>query len=133
MTEEVIRFPNSGMTIGKIQQRLEDLSAEFAALLALTKENGTEPYMDRFREIAEETKALKAQQEQIAGQLRMNTAAQEKLHIVQSAMETADHRLTRWDEEMIRQLVHTVKVVSKDCIRVYLTDGTEIEQTVATK
>ena len=102
-------------------------------MLALTKENGTEPYMARFREIAEETKALKAQQEQIAGQLRMNTAAQEKLHIVHSALETADHRLTRWDEEMIRQLVHTVKVVSKDCIRVYLTDGTEIEQTVATK
>ena len=133
MTEEVIRLPNSGMTIGEIQQRLEDLSAEFAAVLALTKEKGTEHYMDRFREIAEETKALKAQQEQIAGQLRMNTAEQEKLHIVHSALETGDHRLTRWDEEIIRQLVHTVKVVSKTCIRVYLTDGTEIEQVVVEK
>ena len=45
MTEEVIRLPNSGMTIGEIQQRLEDLSAEFAAVLALTKENGTEPWL----------------------------------------------------------------------------------------
>ena len=133
MTEEVIRLPNSGMTIGEIQQRLEDLSAEFAAVLALTKENGTEPYMDRFREIAEETKALKAQQEQIAELLRNNTAAQERLDMVHSALETAQHHMIRWDEEMIRQLVHTVKVVSKDCIRVYLTDGTEIEQAVAPK
>ena len=121
------------MTLAEIQQRREALDAEFASLLSLTNENGTAPYMERFQKIAEETAKLKAQQEQIAGLLRKNTAAQEKLHIVHSALEAADHRLTRWDEEMIRQLVHTVKVVSKDCIRVYLTDGTEIEQTVATK
>ena len=89
--------------------------------------------MARFREIAEETKALKAQQEQFAELLRNNTAAQERLDMVHSALETAKHHITRWDEEMIRQIVHTVKVLSKDCIRVYLNDGTEIEQTVATK
>ena len=44
-----------------------------------------------------------------------------------------EHHILQRDEEVIRQIVHTVKVVSKDCIRVYLTDGTEIEQTVATK
>lgn len=133
MTEEVIHLPNGGMTLGEIQRRREKLDAEFASLLARTNENGTAPYMERFREIAEETAKLKAQQEQIAGQIRKSTAAQEKLHIVHSALEAADHRLTQWDEEMIRQLVHTVKVVSKDCIRVYLTDGTEVEQAVAEK
>ena len=102
-------------------------------MLALTKENGTEPYMDRFREIAEETKALKAQQEQIAELLRNNTAAQERLDMVHSALETAQHHILQWDEEMIRQIVHTVKVVSKTCIQIYLTDGTEIEQKVAVK
>lgn len=44
-----------------------------------------------------------------------------------------EHHILQWDEEMIRQLVHTVKVLSKDRIRVYLNDGTEIEQTVAPK
>ena len=53
--------------------------------------------------------------------------------MVHSALETAQHHILQWDEEMIRQIVHTVKVVSKDCIRVYLSDGTEIEQAVATK
>ena len=133
MTEEVIRLTNDGMTLGEIQRRREELDAEFATLLAQTNENGTAPYIERFRKIAEETAKLKAQQEQISGLLRKNTAAREKLHIVHSALEAADHRLTQWDEEMIRQLVHTVKVVSKNRIQVYLTDGTEIEQTVAEK
>ena len=133
MTEEVIRLTNGGMTLGEIQRRREELDAEFATLLAQTNENGTAPYIERFRKIAEETAKLKAQQEQISGLLRKNTAAREKLHIVHSALEAADHRLTQWDEEMIRQLVHTVKVVSKNRIQVYLTDGTEIEQAVVAK
>lgn len=40
------------------------------------------------------------------------------------------HHMQRWDEEMIRQLVHTVKVISIDRIKVYLYDGMEIDQTV---
>lgn len=39
--------------------------------------------------------------------------------------------MIEWDEEMIRQLVHTVKVISADRIRVYLHDGTEIDQAVS--
>lgn len=38
--------------------------------------------------------------------------------------------MTQWSEEAIRQLVHTVKVISADRIRVYLYDGMEIEQEV---
>lgn len=39
-------------------------------------------------------------------------------------------RMTEWDEDMIRQLVHTVKVISANRIKVYLNNGMEIEQTV---
>ncbi len=35
--------------------------------------------------------------------------------------------LTQWDDNLIRQLVHTVKVLSADRILVCLTSGTEIE------
>ena len=41
------------------------------------------------------------------------------------------HHMQQWDEEMIRQLVHTVKVISVDHIKVFLYDGTEIGQTVS--
>ena len=38
--------------------------------------------------------------------------------------------ITEWDEDMIRQLVDTVKVLSTDRIRVCLRGGMEIEQTI---
>ena len=38
--------------------------------------------------------------------------------------------MTEWNEDTIRQLVHTVKVISADHIKVILTDGTEIHQEV---
>ena len=41
-----------------------------------------------------------------------------------------DHQITQWDEIMIRQLVHTVEVISADLIRVVLTDGSTIMQDV---
>ncbi len=43
-----------------------------------------------------------------------------------SAVKQVNHQLTEWDESLIRQLVHTVKVISADRILVYLTEGTEI-------
>ena len=48
-----------------------------------------------------------------------------------AVLDQEDHRITQWDEEMIRQLVHTVKVISASQLRVYLNDGTEIEQEVS--
>ena len=75
--------------------------------------------------------ALKEQREKISAQLRNNEAAQTHVHTIAAVLDQEDHHLTQWDEEMIRQLVHTVKVISADHIRVYLNDGMEIEQEVS--
>ena len=45
-------------------------------------------------------------------------------------LEKSNHHMTEWNEDDIRQLVHTVKVISEDRIKVILTDGTEIYQEV---
>ena len=41
-----------------------------------------------------------------------------------------EHHLAEWDEETIRQIIHTVEVVSADQIRVVLTDGSVVVQEV---
>ena len=74
--------------------------------------------------------SLKEQREKISAQLRNNEAAQEHVNKIVAALDQEDHHLTEWDEEMIRQLVNTVKVISADHIRVFLNDGTEIDQEV---
>ena len=52
------------------------------------------------------------------------------VHTMEEALDGMSHSMQQWDEEMIRQLVHTVKVISADHIKVFLYDGTEIDQIV---
>lgn len=126
--EETGKLPNSAMTLGDINRRLEELEAEFNALF--NQSGGIDKNVVKFREIANEMASLKEQREKISAQLRNNEAAKEHLHKIAAVLEQEDHRLTEWDEEMIRQLVHTVKVISADHIKVFLNDGTEIDQEV---
>lgn len=126
--EETCKLPNSAVTLGDINQRLEELEAEFNSLF--NQSGGIDKNTVKFREIANEMAALKEQRERISTQLRNHEAVQAHVHTMAAALDQEDHHLTEWDEEMIRQLVHTVKVISADHIRVYLNDGTEIDQTV---
>ena len=127
--EETGKLPNSAMTLGDINRRLEKLEAEFDALF--NQSGGIDKNVVRFSQIANEMASLKEQREKISAQLRNNEAAQEHVRTIAAALDQEDHHLTKWDEEMIRQLVHTVKVISSDHIRVYLNDGTEIDQKVS--
>ena len=115
----------SAMTLGEVKRRIEELTAEFDQLLEQDADTDR-----RFAEIAKEMAERKRQQERIAAQLRNNQEARERAYSIETALDQEDHHIHKWDEEMIRQLVHTVKVISADHIRVYLNDGTEIDQMV---
>ena len=127
--EETGKLPNSAITLGDISRRLEELEADFDVLF--NQSGGIDEDAVRFREIANEMAALKEQREKISARVRDNEAAQMHIQGIAAVLDQEDHHLTQWDEEMIRQLVHTVKVISADHIRVYLNDGTEIDQTVS--
>ena len=86
----------------------------------------------RFGSIANEMASLKEQREKIAARLRKDQTVQLHVHAMEEALDGVSHRMQQWDEEMIWQLVHTVKVISADHIKVYLYDGTEIDQKVST-
>ena len=127
--QETVPSADSTMTLSEVKRRIEGLTAEFEQLL---EQNADSDAADRrFTEIAKEMAELKRQQERIASQLRNNEAAQEHVRKIEAVLDQEDHHMTQWDEEMIRQLVHTVKVISADHIRVYLNDGTEIDQAVS--
>ena len=62
-------------------------------------------------------------------------AVQRKEHdsrseVIETVLEQVPSEITEWDERMIRQLVETVKVISKTQIIVCLKNGAEIEQTI---
>ena len=119
---------NTEFTLGEVKRRIQELTAEFDALFEIDGSEVTE--QDRFTEITQELAELKKKQESISAQLRNNQGIQTKVNRFASAAERMDHRLTEWDEEFIRQLIHSVEVISADRIRVVLTDGTVIMQEV---
>ncbi len=128
--EEILPTPSSGKTIGQINERLEQLEEEFHDLLVKAADEGADEYADRFETISDEIRSLKAQREELVRQLRENTAATERLNIVELALKDATHHMTEWDEQMIRMIVHTVKVISAEEIKVYFRDGVEIDQSI---
>ena len=84
----------------------------------------------RFGGIANEIASLKGQREKIAARLRKDQTVQLHVHTMEAALDGMSDLMQQWDEEMIRQLVHTVKVISADHIKVFLCNGIEIDQTV---
>lgn len=128
--EELASLPDSTMTLGEIKRRLQELDDEFDLLLI--DENADDSQGERFAEIKSEMASLKQQQEELSSQLRNNVQAFNRLNRVTKALDRASPHMDKWDEELIRQLVHTVKVMTRDSIIVYLYDGTEIKQEVQT-
>ena len=127
--EETGILPDSAMTLGEINRRLEELETEFNILLQ--QPDSAAKNAVRFGSIANEMASLKEQREKIAARLRKDQTVQLHVHSMEAALDGMSHHMQQWDEEMIRQLVHTVKVISADHIKVFLYDGTEIDQKVS--
>lgn len=120
---------SSEFTLGEVKRRIKELNAEFYRLF---DEDGSEKtHKDRFSEITRELAELKQQQEKIAAQLRNSQGIQEHMKAMTVAADTMDHHMIEWDEEMIRQSIHAVEVISADQIRVVLVDGSVIMQQVS--
>lgn len=119
---------NAVFTLGEVKRRISELTAEFDRLFDM--EGSEENHQERFSEITKELAELKKQRDEISAQLRNNQGVQAQIQRMSLAADQMNHHLTEWDEEMIRQIVHIVEVISADRIRVVLTDGTVIMQEV---
>ncbi len=119
---------NAVYTLGEVKRRISALTAEFDRLFNV--DGSEEKYEKRFSEITRELAELRKQKEEISAQLRNNQSIQTQLHGMTTAADRMEHRMTEWDEEMIRQSIHTVEVISADRIRVVLSDGTVVVQDV---
>lgn len=130
MIQEIFTASGEQVPLGELNRRIQELEAEFSKLLDKAPDENMEGYMERFRAIKNELATLKEKREKISVQLRNNRTAQMKIWNTSMVLEKSNHHMTEWNEDDIRQLVHTVKVISADRIKVILTDGTEIYQEV---
>ena len=104
---------------------------DYSALFAASKEDGGYlKYADAFKRITGNMAALKEKKALILAQQESDSAANRRIQDAANILSAGSAEITEWDEDMIRQLVDTVKVLSADRIRVCLRGSMEIEQTL---
>lgn len=114
------------ISLGNIERRLEELEKQFQTLLEKAVDDPA-AYGSQFKEILDEQTLLKKRRSDIlADDKEQNEADQQIAPIPKSA----SPQFVQWDETVIRQLVETVRVLSKDEVAVILKSGIEIRQRI---
>lgn len=128
MELEQASIPGESITLGDIQRRLTELDEQTKKLVSKAAEEGDmASYAPKLKAILDEVNALKEKQAYIEKQRRSNAQAMWRIRNTVEALEQASEEIT-WNESIIRQLVDTVKVLSKDKLEIHLCSGTIIEQ-----
>ena len=129
METELIPFPGGTMSLGDIERRLRVLEQQFQTLLEKATDDPA-AYGGQFKEILDEQTFLKEKRSGILANNNEQAKANQRIMDAAQTLENASPHITEWDESAVRQLVETVKVLSKDEIAVTLKGGIEIRQKI---
>ena len=125
----VIHPNRSGeLTIAEIDHQLESLAQEFdAAFITVASGNSTD-YMDRFKAILSQQAELKAKRVELERQQAEDAELTSHMGEAAGIMEQAGTVITEWNERNIRDLVASVRILSKEEILVRLKSGIEVKE-----
>lgn len=131
MQTELNPIPGEFMSLSDIDNRIAELNARTNQLMKEAKDNGgLAAYSDQFKEIMNEIAELKKRKAAIAAQQANNIEMTNKTVAAVEAMSNFSAEIAEWDDTLVRQLVDTVKVLTKDKILLILKSGKEIEWAV---
>lgn len=134
METELVQHPDSQQSLGEINDRIEELEKEFSILFDETSEcDCPVETADKFLAITQELAELKKQRKVMERQQAQERKSYDQVKVAQELMMEMNPSIMEWNEVSIRQLVHTVKVMSAELIEVYLNDGKVIRQSVENK
>ena len=115
------------MSLGDIDRRLAELETQFQKLLKQATYNPA-AYSEQFKEILDEQTFLKEKRTAILAESKHNAEINQRIMDAAELLDRDAINITEWDESVIRQMVETVKVLSKNEIIVTLKGGAEINQ-----
>ena len=129
MRMELIPVAGETMSVGDIDRLIAEQEKKFQTMFAEVRSN--QDFMNRadeFKAINEELAALKARRARLLETQQKNSALNWRIDDAINLLNAGSSSVAEWDESIIRQLVDTVKVVSKEKIIVTLSGGIQIEQ-----
>ena len=129
METEIIPFPGGTMSLGDIERRLRVLEQQFQTLLEKATDDPA-AYGGQFKEILDEQTFLKEKRSVILANNNEQAKVNQRIMDAAQTLGNASPYITEWDESAVRQLVETVKILSKDEVAVTLKGGIEICQKI---
>ena len=129
MRMELLPSGGDGVSLGDLDRMIKAQERRFGELFASVQ--GNQDFMahaDEFKAINDELSALKSRKALLLEQRSRDSAANWRVDEAVGLLSEGTAELTEWDESVIRQLVETVKVISKEKILVTLQGGIQIEQ-----
>ena len=122
----VIRPSRSGeLTIADIDHQLEVLAREFDTAFVAAASGNSEDYSERFKTILAQQAELKAKRVELERQQAEDAELNSHMEEATDIMGQAGTAITEWNERNIRDLVASVRILSKEEILVRLKSGIE--------
>lgn len=113
------------LTIADIDHQLETLAREFDATFATAAIGNAADYSERFKMILTQQTELKAKRVELERQQAEDAELNSHMEEAADIMGQAGTAITEWNERNIRDLVESVRILSKEKILVRLKSGIE--------
>lgn len=132
MTDEIAAAPGETVSLADIERRLNEINTETHAIVVqLAKpQQEREDYTDQLKALVDESAALKERRAYIKEQLEQNTQAVQRIDRAKTVLEQASAEINEWDEQVIRQLVESVKVLSAEKLEIRIRGSAVIEREI---
>jgi hypothetical protein len=114
-----------------IELRINELRDIRTELISLNVQNGNDDqYDEKFKRIADEMASLKAKQEQLKAEQSTKENATTKLDEIFNILSGLKNHPIGYDDQIIRQLIECVKVMSADKLKIIFDGGIEMEANI---
>jgi len=123
------------MDIAKIEERIAELKKEMIGFVEENARCGADntDFDEHYAKISAELKELHEIKTQYTEQQARQDSFQRRIEDMKKFLNTADCKLSGFDNQLVRQLIQSIKVMSKDKILIKFKSGLEMEQELATK
>ena len=123
------------MDIAKIEERITELKKEMIGFVEENAKCGADntDFDEHYAKISAEMKKLQEIKTQYTEQQARQDSFQRRIEDMKKFLNTADCKLSNFDNQLVRQLIQSIKVMSKDKILIKFKSGLEMEQELAKK
>ena len=119
-------------SLPNLEAKLRALQEEQMRLFRLASEAGPEntEYDDRITEVTAAMSALLARKGELEREGYADAECDSRVRTITGRLETADSSIGEFRDDMVRQLVSSIRVLDRERLSICFKDGTEVEQII---